>query len=51
MAVVRGGELVATFASGQRDVGKDLPVTADTLFPIGSSTRPSRRGRAGDAGR
>jgi len=39
VAVVKRGEVVATFASGKRDVGGDLPVTADTLFAIGSSTK------------
>jgi CubicO group peptidase (beta-lactamase class C family) len=39
IAIVKGGELVAAIASGERDVDKKLPVTPDTLFPIGSSTK------------
>ncbi|MFO1054945.1 MAG: serine hydrolase [Planctomycetota bacterium] len=39
IAVVHGDEIVATFASGKRDVEHDLPVTPDTLFAIGSSTK------------
>jgi CubicO group peptidase (beta-lactamase class C family) len=39
VAVVKGGELLATFASGERDREGKKPVTADTLFAIGSSTK------------
>ncbi len=39
VAIVKGDELLATFASGQRDADGKLPVTADTLFAIGSSTK------------
>ena len=39
VAVVQRGELVATFQSGRRDRERDLPVTKDTLFAIGSSTK------------
>lgn len=39
VAVVQRGEVLATFASGQRDVAHSLPVDADTLFAIGSSTK------------
>lgn len=37
--VVKGGEIVATFASGHRDVDRKEAVDADTLFAIGSSTK------------
>jgi CubicO group peptidase (beta-lactamase class C family) len=39
VGVVRNGELVQVFTSGMRDVEQKLPVTADTLFAIGSSTK------------
>ncbi len=39
VAVIKGGEVVAMFASGQRDSEGKLPVSADTLFAIGSSTK------------
>lgn len=39
VAVVKGGELVTTIVSGERDVEQKLPVTPDTLFAIGSSTK------------
>lgn len=39
VAVVKDGALLRTFVSGQRDVDGNLPVTADTLFAIGSSTK------------
>ena len=39
VVVVKGGEVLATFASGHRDVAKQLPVDADTLFAIGSSSK------------
>lgn len=37
--VVKRGAVAGTFVSGLRDVGNDLPVTPDTLFAIGSSTK------------
>ena len=36
---VRGGEVVSIEARGMRDVEQALPVTPDTLFAIGSSTK------------
>jgi hypothetical protein len=39
IAVVRGKEVVFAKGFGLRDVEMGLPVTADTLFPIGSSTK------------
>lgn len=39
VAVVTGGALAQTFVSGQRDVDGKAPVTADTLFAIGSSSK------------
>ncbi|MEQ1630845.1 MAG: serine hydrolase [Planctomycetota bacterium] len=39
VAVVKGGELLLTFVSGERDREGTKPVTADTLFAIGSSTK------------
>jgi len=39
MAVVRGGEVVFAGGFGHRDLESDLPVTADTLFAIGSTTK------------
>jgi CubicO group peptidase (beta-lactamase class C family) len=39
VAVVKGNDLVHTAASGLRDVDQKLPVTPDTLFAIGSSTK------------
>ncbi len=39
VAIVKRGDVVATFGSGKRDVDGSLPVTADTLFAIGSSTK------------
>lgn len=39
VALVKDGALLATHASGRRDVAKDLPVTPDTLFAIGSSSK------------
>lgn len=39
VAIVRGGQVDTVFASGMRDVEQKLPVTADTLFAIGSSTK------------
>ena len=37
--VVKGNDVVATFASGQRDVDAKEAVGPDTLFAIGSSTK------------
>lgn len=39
VAAVRGGEVVLNQGFGVRDVEKDLPVTTDTLFAIGSTTK------------
>ncbi len=39
LAVVKGKEVIYARGFGQRDVEKNLPVTADTLFAIGSSTK------------
>jgi CubicO group peptidase (beta-lactamase class C family) len=39
VAIVEGERVLATLQSGQRDVAADQPVTADTLFAIGSSTK------------
>lgn len=39
VAVVKGDAIVATFASGQRDVDAKEAVGPDTLFAIGSSTK------------
>jgi CubicO group peptidase (beta-lactamase class C family) len=39
VAVVRGGEVVLTKGYGLRDVEDGLPVTAGTLFAIGSATK------------
>lgn len=39
VAVLKDGDLIATLVSGKRDVEHDLPVTKDTLFAIGSSTK------------
>lgn len=39
LAVVRGGEVVYAKGLGLRDREKKLPVTADTLFAIGSTTK------------
>jgi CubicO group peptidase (beta-lactamase class C family) len=37
--VVHGGEVLLRKGFGQRDLARDLPVTEQTLFPIGSSTK------------
>src|SRR4051794_35138228 len=37
--VVHDGEVVLREGFGLRDIGRDLPVTPATLFPIGSSTK------------
>ncbi|MEO1083486.1 MAG: serine hydrolase [Acidobacteriota bacterium] len=39
LAVVRGGEVVFAEGFGFRDVEKELPMTADSLFAIGSTTK------------
>jgi CubicO group peptidase (beta-lactamase class C family) len=39
VAVVKDGAVLATMVSGVRDIERDLPVTPDTLFAIGSSTK------------
>ena len=39
VAVVRDGEVVLTAGWGRRDVEQDLPVTAGTLFAMGSVTK------------
>jgi CubicO group peptidase (beta-lactamase class C family) len=39
LAVVRGGEVVLAKGYGLRDREQKLPVTADTLFAIGSTTK------------
>jgi CubicO group peptidase (beta-lactamase class C family) len=40
IAVVQGGKVVHERAFGTREAGKSLPVTPDTLFMIGSATKP-----------
>src|SRR5258708_24711708 len=39
VAVVHGGRVVLSRGFGQRDLAKGLPVTDQTLFAIGSSTK------------
>ena len=39
VVVVRDGDVVFMEGVGKRDVANDLPVTPQTLFPIGSSTK------------
>lgn len=39
IAIVKGKEIVYAKSFGYRDVEKQLPVTADTLFAIGSSSK------------
>lgn len=39
IAVVKNGKVVLAEGFGLRDVEQSLPVTADTLFPLGSSTK------------
>lgn len=39
LAVVRNGEVVLARGYGKRDIAADLPVTAQTLFAIGSSSK------------
>jgi CubicO group peptidase (beta-lactamase class C family) len=39
IAIVKGGDVVMAKGYGWRDAEKQLPMTADTLLPIGSSTK------------
>jgi CubicO group peptidase (beta-lactamase class C family) len=39
IGVVSGGELIWTKSYGYADVGRKLPVTKDTVYPIGSITK------------
>ncbi len=39
IAIVKDGEVIYAKGHGQRDVARKLPMTADTLLPIGSSTK------------
>ncbi len=39
LAIVSGGELVLASGFGKRDRENDKPMTADSLFPIGSTTK------------
>lgn len=39
MVIVQDGEIVYARTLGQRDIERDLPVTLDTAFPIGSVTK------------
>ena len=39
LVVVKDGDVLIAEGFGTRDIDGDLPVTADTLFPIGSSTK------------
>ncbi|MEL7060884.1 MAG: serine hydrolase [Acidobacteriota bacterium] len=39
LAIVRDGDVVFAEGFGRRDVENDLPMTADTLFAIGSTTK------------
>lgn len=39
MVVVENGKVVYSHGYGLRDVGNKLPVTPDTIFPIGSTTK------------
>jgi CubicO group peptidase (beta-lactamase class C family) len=39
IAVVAGGEIVYARGFGKRDIENDLPMTPDTLFAIGSTTK------------
>lgn len=39
VAVVKDGETILCAGYGRRDVARDLPATADTLFPIASCTK------------
>jgi CubicO group peptidase (beta-lactamase class C family) len=39
VAAVQGGQVVLAAGWGQRDLASELPVTSDTLFAIGSTTK------------
>lgn len=39
IAIVKGGEIIYAKGFGYRDLDKKLPVSENTLFPIGSSTK------------
>ncbi|MBR4764512.1 MAG: serine hydrolase [Lachnospiraceae bacterium] len=39
VALIRGGEIVSTEGYGLRDAAAELPMTADTVMPIGSITK------------
>ena len=39
VALIEDGELVCTEGYGRRNVEEDLPMTADTVLPIGSITK------------
>lgn len=39
VALIRGGEIVSAEGYGLRDAGAGLPMTADTVLPIGSITK------------
>src|SRR5581483_1469602 len=39
IAIIKGKEIIFAKGFGYRDVEKQLPVTADTLFAIGSCTK------------
>ena len=39
VAVVQDGEIVFMKGFGTREVGEELPVTPDTLFAVGSTTK------------
>jgi CubicO group peptidase (beta-lactamase class C family) len=39
MLIVQDGEVIYSRTLGQRDIERDLPVTLDTVFPIGSATK------------
>lgn len=39
VAAIRNGEVVVNAGFGTRELGKDLPVSSRTLFPIGSITK------------
>lgn len=39
IAIIKGDQIIYAQGHGMRDVAKNLPMTADTLMPIGSSTK------------
>jgi CubicO group peptidase (beta-lactamase class C family) len=39
VGIVERGQLVSAWGFGYRDLGEHLPVTADTLFPLGSTSK------------